>query len=187
MNRFCYRCADCLFVMFADVRLPAGGVCEACRGNIEYLGRVHKDGSRLFEKHEECACDGRCTSATGPSCSCHCGGENHGTNATVEVVVELGKPPRFLPRDAGAQLARAEAFRQAKDAAKARMRTVYGPLLDAYARRDRIHSYETWSGIRDAYVAIGKAGRLRSQGGRLKALAGVCPATATDAAAAAAE
>jgi len=25
-------------------------------------------------------CDGRCMSATGPSCDCSCGGENHGAN-----------------------------------------------------------------------------------------------------------
>jgi hypothetical protein len=173
MKRYCYRCTDCLFVMFTDAK-HEGGTCEACQGRIEYLGRVRKEGS-LFETHIACACDGRCTSATGPSCNCHCGGENHGTNATVTVVVERGKPPRFLPRNAAAQLARAEEYRTAKLDATKRMRACYGSLLDDYRNRERIHSYETWNAIREAYLTINKSSRLRSHGGRMKALARVCP------------
>lgn len=34
------------------------------------------DGKLNLEK----ACTSRCMASTGPSCSCSCGGENHGTN-----------------------------------------------------------------------------------------------------------
>lgn len=89
-DRRCYRCADCLDVLFAGEDL-AGVRCGACGGALENMGRVR--GLRLEERHEACACDGRCTGAVGPSCDCHCGGENHGTGRTVEVRRDLGPVP----------------------------------------------------------------------------------------------
>lgn len=89
-DRRCFRCADCLDVLFAGEDL-AGVACGACGGALESMGRVN--GLRLEERHHACACDGRCTSAVGPACDCHCGGENHGTGRTVEVRRDLGPVP----------------------------------------------------------------------------------------------
>lgn len=169
-RRYCYRCGDCLTVVFALERVPKGS-CEACGGNIEYLGRVER--SRVVQDHEACACDARCTSSTGPSCSCRCGGENHGTGATVTVTTDVGAVPRFAPKDPAKQLARATEYRAAVAAAKARLAAHWGGYLADYRAGVRIESYATWRAIRDDLLDLNKATRLKTHGGRLKALAAV--------------
>ena len=116
--RHYYRCVDCLSVVVADdkirpVQIPPSyaysyGECGACGGRIEYLGEVCRD---HWQRRElRVPCDARCTGAIGPHCECQCGGENHGSNRLVEVVVETGKLPRLMvPGDAGAK---GEAYRE---------------------------------------------------------------------------
>ena len=107
--RHFYRCEDCLSVVATEVAIrptykpgtyyPQYANCDACGGDIEYMGQVCRD--HLEKTALVCACDDRCTSALGPMCSCRCGGENHGTNRVVEIVIETGKLPRLLvPPDA---------------------------------------------------------------------------------------
>lgn len=188
MKRFCYRCKGCLFVLFTEERAGVSGKdargepvfraasaieCEGCGGAVEYLGRV--SGDALYTDHVQCACDGRCTSATGPKCSCKCEGDNHGSGAVVKVVRYEGAVPKLSALDPAGQKAAAAEFAGAVEAAKARMVAFYGGYLEDYRTGVRIGSYETWSGIRDAYGAIAKAKGLKSRGGRLKALGRVCP------------
>jgi hypothetical protein len=54
------------------------------------MGRVRPDNTYV-RVEERCACDHRCTNATGPNCDFQCGGVNHGTHRIVQVVVESGK------------------------------------------------------------------------------------------------
>ena len=110
--RHFYRCSDCLSVVATDakirpVQVPPSylysyGECSACGGPVEYLGEVCRD--HLVRRELRVPCDARCTSAIGPHCECQCGGENHGSNRLVEVIVESGSLPRFMvPENARAK------------------------------------------------------------------------------------
>jgi len=93
MNRFFHRCKACLTVVATEGRMPAKAECAACgRAGWWFMGEVHVD--RLVKVEERCACDDRCTSATGPKCGCKCGGANHGTGRVVTVVLDQGGVPR---------------------------------------------------------------------------------------------
>jgi hypothetical protein len=116
--RHFYRCIDCLSVVATEakihpVQIPPSyayscGECGACGGRIEYLAEVCRD--HWQRKELRVPCDARCTGAIGPHCECQCGGENHGSNRMVEVVVETGKLPRvMIPSDARAK---GEAYRE---------------------------------------------------------------------------
>ena len=116
--RHYYRCADCLSVITTEVKvrpvqIPPSysysyGECGACSGRMEYLGEVCRD--HLVRRELRVPCDARCTGAAGPHCECQCGGENHGSNRLVEVIVEVGKLPRFMvPEKARAK---GEAYRE---------------------------------------------------------------------------
>src|SRR5206468_12359849 len=56
--------------------------CGICAGRFESMGRVERD--RLIHEHIAAVCDERCTSARGPICNCHCGGQHHGSNRRSE-------------------------------------------------------------------------------------------------------
>ncbi|MEV7123969.1 hypothetical protein [Kitasatospora griseola] len=64
---FLARCSDCARPVRSEEAAPA---CPEC-------GRTLR-GERLFAVTRDESCDGRCMNAFGPSCSCSCGGENHG-------------------------------------------------------------------------------------------------------------
>lgn len=176
--RYCYRCEDCLFVSFTEEPVKESAESAGCGGKIEAMGRVVR--KRLTVTETLCACDGRCTSATGPSCDCSCGGANHGSGAVVRVIRDAGAVPSLTARDSDAQYAAAAAYRAAIKAAQTRMEIEYGSLLEDYKQGKRIASYETWSDIKRDYETIRKARALRSRGGRIKALAKVCPADRSD-------
>lgn len=87
-----FRCRACLGVFFSD----RNEVCP-CHGDndhrtCEVMGRVVD--ARTYAK-EVCACDARCTHASGPHCECHCGGVNHGTGRTVEKYMSLPAAERL--------------------------------------------------------------------------------------------
>ena len=113
VNRWFYRCRDCLSVAAAN-HAPVIGmngfgteVCGLCSGSMECMGRVERD--RLVKDTERCACDERCTSAKGPNCNCKCGGVNHGKNVTVAVRVDQGSAPVLcVPDSAKARAVAAE-------------------------------------------------------------------------------
>jgi hypothetical protein len=115
-----YRCHDCLtaFTSYEDK------VDEcACGGPVEKMGRVHKD--EVIDDKVVCACDARCTHASGPSCNCGCGGVNHGTGKLVVIMVVMGKN-RASQIDAGS-LRRADEFKAAKASAMARLEKIFTP------------------------------------------------------------
>lgn len=120
VNRWFYRCRDCLAVVAIDSETPLRpywhvpqATCAACKGDMELMGRVSRDHAALVKDEERCACDARCTHAMGPNCDCKCGGENHGTGKVVEVVVVVGGVP-VISVEATADLLRiATQWRQA--------------------------------------------------------------------------
>ncbi|MFD5610464.1 hypothetical protein [Kitasatospora sp. NPDC127060] len=64
---FLARCAPCARPVRAEMPNPP---CPEC-------GRTLR-GERLFAVTRDESCDGSCMNAVGPSCSCSCGGANHG-------------------------------------------------------------------------------------------------------------
>ena len=113
VNRWFWRCNDCLSVVAIEHQTNLLK-CGCCRGVMGLMGRVERD--ILVNDEIRCACDARCTSASGPKCNCHCGGVNHGTGKVVLVTVEAGSPPIATPRkDNAKHLTQAKEFRLARD------------------------------------------------------------------------
>lgn len=178
MARYFIRCSDCLAVGAVDVEgsprpyTPAvmPGVCP-CGGSTEVMGRVQ--GPRLARDVTESVCDDRCTNAKGPHCSCTCGGKNHGSKAVVTVSYDAGPKPRYeLKPDRG----RALEYRVARAEAELRLRAlnsgdvVARKLRGQYLSADEFCLYRR---IGRGHEAIRRAMKLRTHGGRLKALAKV--------------
>jgi hypothetical protein len=116
INRHFFRCKDCLSViavedeMAMEIRRKSGKCI--CTGYFDYMGRVQKGAEPgLVKEQKVCACDDRCTCATGPMCSCACGGKNHGHWwATKTVVTVTDGIPKVTPPDEDA-VARGEEYR----------------------------------------------------------------------------
>lgn len=191
-----FKCADCLTPMAAHVELTsrakfnvqgvlmgatatelarrdaaawgAGRRCS-CGGELQIMGLVARPG-RLVTTRVECACNEVCTAATGPNCSCSCGGEHHGTGAVVAIVVDAGGTPRLqAPADAHE---RAAAYRNALEAARARIEQAHASALRARRAGAYLPEAEYWA-LREDQAALARAKGLRTHAGRLKALASV--------------
>lgn len=174
--RWYVRCRDCVepFV----VVLPRGeqpwrlaeATC-ACGGKLEVMGSVRDMRGGTWERTEHISvCDDRCTCAVGPKCECPCGGANHGTGRTVEVVREVGAV-RLATCPEAARVRGAE-YRAALEAARARITARYGDVRARKAAGEYLDG-DTYWGFRHAGEALTKAARLRTHKGRLKALAAV--------------
>ena len=107
--RYYWRCRDCLSVFAVDGEYR--DMRCACGGTARCMGRVQ--GVRLTRTEHLCPCDGRCTGASGPSCDCSCGGENHGTGRVVPVAVDVGAAPVASVVVGDKERARAEEYRAA--------------------------------------------------------------------------
>lgn len=108
------RCVDCLAVSMITEPLDYDSRCGVCGGQIESMGKVK--GERLVEHGVACSCDERCASATGPHCSCRCGGQFHGLNMFVPVTRDRGPVPVITPQqDAAKLLQRAAEYRAMVD------------------------------------------------------------------------
>lgn len=63
-------------------RLPVRGDFPGARGDVMHLDctgcGAKTRASRIYATTNDASCDGKCMGAVGPSCSCSCGGENHG-------------------------------------------------------------------------------------------------------------
>src|SRR5688572_26941387 len=101
-RRAFYRCGQCchVFAIAQTERGPVKGLTCACEGECAFMGFVARAGNRLFDHGKACPCDARCTHAKGPSCDCSCGGANHGTQALVDVIIDLGAAPKIRILDA---------------------------------------------------------------------------------------
>lgn len=142
------RCKDCLSTYTVnrhevEQSFPCPFFCS-CGGDIKVLGRV-KDEHLEFERKaadaakegkyvvvkERAACDGKCTHAVGPLCSCKCCGKNHGTGLIVQVVVKEGK---IVIRDVDAKaIANAKEWRETKAQIDGLIAQKF-PTMTAYAQ-----------------------------------------------------
>ncbi len=138
---------------------------------MEALGQVKRAGF-VSDTTIRPPCDSRCTNATGPSCSCPCGGKNHGTGRIVEVD-RVGPTPRILILDRADALARAQEWKnevaRIKQHAPGRSEAeqkATGAYLDGVSFGRAIH-------YGHILERIGHARRLRSHKGRMAALASI--------------
>lgn len=178
--RWYLRCGDCLSVIAVDTTNPPGGKPCVCGGRYVALGKVHKASRSAWLETTEhvCPCDGRCTGARGPSCDCSCGGENHGSNLLVEVVVVEGKVPPIQPPDADA-VKRAEEYRAEVHAARVRIGN--GGRRDAAEQRSRCFvdavTYRLAREYHELSSQIARAKNLKTHKGRIRALRAIAPDT----------
>jgi hypothetical protein len=177
VNRWFTRCTTCLAIA-AVAEHPNTGEwrCGICGGGIENMGRVERD--RLIHEHAAAICDERCTSARGPICNCHCGGQHHGSNRVVKVVRDAGPVPTVTP-SIGREQCRinADEYRRMRAAALA----LLDPLL-ASRRRGYLPAAE-YERMRQLQAALGKACNARTHRARvntLRAVVGYLPTPAPD-------
>lgn len=173
MERYYYRCEDCLSVSAADgEELDRSALCGACGGRLEHMGRVYAD--MLVKDEVRCKCDDRCVCARGPRCDCQCGGKNHGAGiAGYTVVIRgTGGVPVVTPRspEIGAMLA-AE-FRAARDAAMARIDSMPGR---AEQRRGLRIPPDQYYPLAEALKRWREACAMKVHKTRMRALANIRP------------
>ena len=167
-----YRCRKCLATMTLP-KTVSGAECGICQGRLEYLGKV--TGAKWSATEQRCACDERCTSATGPNCECSCGGKNHGTGqlADVTVVTATGKVRVTPTRDIEKHQQIAAEYEAALQAAEARLTAKFGADLAYYNQRVYL-PYNTWRVIDLNIAAIQKAKTTKVAALRLKKLSAIC-------------
>jgi len=175
-----WRCPDCLSVcatvgplnkMPRDPQWHGSGPgvkCALCAVRLEYMGQVAGSGRWLNKTQEICACNEKCQSATGPNCSCSCGGKNHGEAVLVTIVVSTSAIPEITPIDDKAQVRRDE-YHAAYEAAKNRIQWAYNAMQRR--RNGEYLSDSIYWPARAAIEALGKADARAQHGPRLKALA----------------
>ncbi|HWN84099.1 MAG TPA: hypothetical protein VNN99_03075 [Vicinamibacterales bacterium] len=180
-RRYFYRCTGCLEVstLSAPLGISAGRTearCGICAQTMEYMGRTERD--LLVTDHTRCACDERCTSARGPICNCHCGGENHGKGMAADITytVAHGTTPVVMPPD---PFRRTRALSQYRTFAAARdaMRAELGALLDRRAAGEFMPR-PSFDRMRELQRLNGKIDSARTHAGRMKMLQAIRPATA---------
>lgn len=133
-----FRCNECLSTFTSyEEKID---ICS-CEGDVDYMGRVRQDRT-VFTEKERCACDERCTRASGPNCDCICGGVNHGTGKTVTIIVELGKA-KVKEVDVNA-IDRANEFRKAKTEALERFEIKYKETLEEEKTKGWISNRNLW-------------------------------------------
>lgn len=174
-DRSFWRCADCLSVLaLEDVSTTARFTCGACGGSLECMGRVERD--RLVRDEHRCPCDHRCTAARGPRCDCKCNGRNHGSGLVVKVTIDAGGVPTATPYSTVRAQRVATEYREAVNAARARIDARYGAVL--LAKREGRYLSPAEYGLllagRQEWSRLRQACAGRTHAGRLRALAHVC-------------
>ncbi len=87
-------CPHCQHVPTRERETPYyGGSLATYRTWHRAMGCV-MDTQWIARLEHRCACDARCTGATGPNCECSCGGKNHGTGRVVEIAVPVARVPQ---------------------------------------------------------------------------------------------
>lgn len=175
INRWFYRCLDCLTVCAADMDIPCGYgqvgcKCGVCGGDMESMGRVERD--RMVKDATACACDARCTSATGPKCNCSCGGVNHGSNRVVKIILDQGPVPIMQAPDSDKARSVATEYREAIDTLRAERNAIADRKAAGWIPRP---DFDRWQFLN---TIISKAYTSRSHAGRMKTLRWAMTATA---------
>jgi len=174
-ERHFYKCPNCLGVFAVEgprVKIiinnyRSGPQCD-CGSATIWMGRVERD--RLIRKEDHCACDSRCTDATGPHCNCSCGGVNHGTHRTVQVLIDGGKVPFVHMPDVEERLRIARELKEAKEAAKARIEDRYATTLADMRAGRWVSDKGQWLAVRDEQRKLLKASQYLIHSKRMDAL-----------------
>lgn len=182
VNRWFWRCRDCLTVVAVEAELSVNWnntthraehpACGLCGGEMKSMGRVQRD--RLVNDTTACACDGRCTGATGPNCDCRCGGENHGTGRVVAVTIDAGKVPVVRVPDSEKSRRVAAEWRAALEPLRAERNAIAERRAAGWIPRDQ---YDRWNSL---CRAINHAMTLRTHAGRMARLARVAASVGLD-------
>ena len=174
MSRYAIQCRECGLWLatededyvetsraLSEVRCP---VCDSqgfvLRGTI-LRGRVTTE-------HDVPPCDERCTDAAGHTCTCRCGGVNHGTHRVVTIRRDHGSAPTItlpaaLSTEAEKLRAQWREWVEVKDQAKALIK----PFLDRISRREWLDR-ETWWAVVSIQRAINEARKLKTPRGRIR-------------------
>lgn len=177
INRHYYRCLACLSAVAIDGdklkvaydhnNKPLFPRCD-CGGGLDYMGRV--SGDNYMRVEDRCACDGRCTHATGPNCDCACGGKNHGTGALATIIVEMGCVSKLTPRpDIDTRRALVAEVAYTANECLNRISTVHAVAVVAKKEGNFLAGDAYWN-YRNAYSAYRKAFDNKSHKGRMAAL-----------------
>ena len=172
-QRTFYRCPQCLVIVALEKPAPSGFFCDNCKTDthsaaFEFMGQV--SGNRLISEKDRCPCDDRCTSARGPNCECSCGGENHGIG-WVTIVIDVGGVPSVTQaKGAVANLAAWHDFQDRLDALTLQAKARFGDDFGRYLNREWISHRETWYELYAVFEAVRKAKKLKTPGGRVKAI-----------------
>jgi len=196
VRRWYVRCADCLSIGAVETSPPAwrvewdyirktpddqfpepvarwvgGWTCDGCGGRIESMGEVFR--GYVANRAQVAICDHRCTGARGPKCECECGGQYHGTGATVEVHQDAAGVPRCCVLDRSESMQRAAQFRAAWAGLEAAHQARFGDLDARKARRDWLEpsEFSEWRVGSQFRGSMREAKGLRTHAGRQKAIA----------------
>ena len=172
INRHYYRCRSCCHVVAVEGVLESVQTERAteykvrcvCDGKLELMGRVGRKPGLVFDA-ERCACDSRCTNASGPSCDCSCKGENHGSHRVVPIEIGAGGVPRLKIESAADCCKRAAEYKAAMEPLRTELRRLFE------ARPSWRHTPTREED--DLRSAMGRASALRTHKGRLKTIAEV--------------
>lgn len=168
-----FRCGTCLETYASQERYPAGSqfIKCACGAAARWEGQVNN--GRLIFTAQAPACDDRCLTATGKTCSCQCGGRNHGTWRTVTVTRDEGGAPKVASNiDEAACRQRRQELEAAVKAARTRLEERVGAEVLATSRGGGwVSDRNAWEDIRETDNAIHAAYRLKTHNGRLARLA----------------
>jgi hypothetical protein len=187
-NRNFYRCLHCCKVVAIDAPTPekkigwngtgykvhvppycdcGGGKWAAeNRSSMEWMGKV--EGNYVIKVEDRCPCDSRCTHAVGPHCDCVCGGANHGTHAVVPVVTNVQGIPHIVTTDLMDRLIAVAEFEELAAAVKKFVDA--DPGVINLRKHVWIKDRAEWERAYNLTLAVGKARKLKTMAGRMKAL-----------------
>lgn len=165
-----YKCRDCLSPMATEERLVKYECF--CGGQVEYMGAVKADG-HVHDEQSQTPCNTLCTDATGPNCSCSCGGQNHGQHMRADIKVDLDRGVAILtPPDKDKALKVVAEYRAACAAAEARFMAVHGKAREAIKAGVWIER-GAWEGAFYGWKSIRQAAGGKTVAGRIKKLNGL--------------
>lgn len=166
-RRYYLRCHDCLLTTCIELISPRRDlICGICGGPLDLLGVV--TGNRWQHQVKTCVCNERCQDATGPKCTCSCGGENHGKGYRYQMYVDAqGKVNIKADIDEEKHIKIAREYRAAEQDAVNRINAL--PRKADYDCGKYIPNFE-WHVIHDAIVELNSARKGSQQKSRLAKL-----------------
>lgn len=160
------HCGDCLqsvYVERPDRRSLSCIVCAACGGAMEWEGILNN--GRIQYNIDGAPCNTLCVDAVGKSCTCSCGGENHGTHKIVPITIDNGRAiVHTLPDDTARQ--NAEEYRTARGMLRAEANKIMADHGSSNGWLPR----PQWEAREKILLRLRKAAKLRTHKARMRVL-----------------